>query len=76
MWTTVDRRGDKYAPERMFDVLTWGFLFLTVCGQVGFKYTLKVGLHPVSGVQNDLTTGPAVGSVLGLLPASAAAPER
>lgn len=72
----MDRRGDKYAPERMFDGLTWDFLFHTVCGQVGFKYTLKVALHPVSGVQNDLTTGPPVGSVLGLLPASAAAPER
>jgi len=50
VWTTVDRRGDKYAPERMFDGLTWDFLFHTVCGQVGFKYTLKVALHPVSGV--------------------------
>lgn len=50
MWTTVDSHGDKCLFERTFDGLTWAFLFHTVCGQVGFKYTLKVVLDPVSGV--------------------------
>jgi len=42
VWRTVDEPVDKVACEHTFDHLTWGFLLHTVCGKVGFKYSLKV----------------------------------
>jgi len=50
VWTTVDEDVDKWCGEHTFDRLTWGFPFHTMCGEVGFKYALKVDNFDVSPV--------------------------
>jgi hypothetical protein len=72
----VDERVDNHPWEHMFDRLTWGFLFHTMCGKPGFKCTLNLGGSVPRTVQNRLTTAMVVLGVLGLLPGSADRRDR